>query len=165
MFSLNRATIIGNLGRDPEIRTTERGLKVASFSVATSESWKDKTTGERQERTQWHTIVVWNEGLVGIIERNLSKGSKVYVAGQIETRKWTDKQGVERYTTEIVLRNFGAEIVLLDSNGGSGRPPPNDDADRSAGARSSSYAEAKGRSSTAPMSAQRATDLDDDIPF
>jgi single-strand DNA-binding protein len=165
MYSLNRATIIGNLGRDPEIRTLDSGTKVANFSVATSESWKDKATGERKERTQWHNVVVFNDGLAGIIERNLSKGSKVFVAGAIENRKYTDKQGVERTTTEIVLRQYNGEIVILDGREGSGRPPPNDDAERSAGARpagSQSYSDVKGRG-TAPSS--RPADLDDDIPF
>ena len=166
MYSLNRATIIGNLGRDPEIRSLGNGSRVASFSVATSESWKDKATGERKERTQWHNVVVFNDGLVGIIERNLSKGSKVYVAGQLETRKWTDKQEIERQTTEIVLRQFNGEIVILDGSSGSGRPPPNDDTDRDTGARAAagnSYAAMKGRSSTDPS--PRPADLDDDIPF
>jgi len=163
MYSLNRATIIGNLGRDPEIRTLDSGTKVANFSVATSESWRDKTTGERKERTQWHNVVVFNDGLAGIIERNLSKGSKVFVAGAIESRKYTDKQEIESSVTEIVLRQYGGEIVILDGNSGSGRPPPNDDAERAAGAKSSSYADMKGRSSTA--TAGRAADLDDDIPF
>lgn len=160
MFSINRAEIIGNLGRDPEIRTLNSGAKVASFSVATSESWKDKTTGERKEAVQWHNVVIFNDGLCGIVERNLAKGSKVYVAGRIETRKYTDKSGVERWTTEIVLRAFAGELVILDRSEGA-RPPPNDAAEREG--RNASYGDMKGRG--AETKAAPANDLDDDIPF
>lgn len=122
---VNKAIVIGNLGKDPEIRSLQSGGKVASFSVATSERWKDKATGERKERTEWHNIVVFNEGLVGVVESYLKKGSKVYVEGMMQTRKWQDKNGVDRYTTEIVLKQFRGEIQLLDGRGegGSNRPP------------------------------------------
>jgi single-strand DNA-binding protein len=116
--SVNKVIIIGNLGKDPEIRSFANGGRVASFSVATSESWKDKASGEKKERTEWHRISVLNDNLVGIVEKYIKKGSKVYIEGQLETRKWTDKDGAEKYTTEIVLRPFKGEITMLDSKGG-----------------------------------------------
>lgn len=112
--SVNKVIIIGNLGSDPEIRSFQTGDRVANFSVATSESWKDKTSGERKERTQWHKIAVFNQGLVGVIERYLKKGSKVYLEGMLETRKWTDQSGQEKYMTEVVLRPYRGELVMLD---------------------------------------------------
>ena len=116
--SVNKVIIIGNLGRDPEIRTFQNGGKVCNLAIATSESWKDKQSGERKERTEWHRISIFNEGLVRIAEQYLKKGSKVYIEGQLETRKWTDQQGVEKYTTEIALRPFRGELTMLDSPGG-----------------------------------------------
>lgn len=113
--SLNKVQLIGNLGKDPESRTMQNGGKVVSFSVATSESWKDKNSGERQERTQWHSVVIFNEQIGGVAEKYLKKGSKVYVEGQLETRKWQDKDGNEKYTTEVVLRPYRGELTLLDS--------------------------------------------------
>jgi single-strand DNA-binding protein len=112
--SLNKAIVIGNLGKDPEIRSFQNGGRAASFSVATSESWKDKETGERKERTEWHRVSVVNDGLVTVVEKYLRKGSKVYVEGRMETRKWTDRDGIERYTTEVVLRPFSGELVMLE---------------------------------------------------
>jgi single-strand DNA-binding protein len=112
--SLNKAIVIGNLGKDPEIRTFQNGGRAASFSVATSESWKDKETGERKERTEWHRVSVVNDGLVTVVEKYLRKGSKVYVEGRMETRKWTDRDGIERYTTEVVLRPYSGELVMLE---------------------------------------------------
>jgi single-strand DNA-binding protein len=116
--SVNKVIIIGNVGKDPEVRTFPNGGKVATFSVATSESWKDKSTDERKERTEWHRISVMNENLVNICEKYLRKGSKVFLVGQLETRKWKDKDGQEKYSTEVVLRPFRGEITLLDSKGG-----------------------------------------------
>ena len=115
--SLNKVILIGNLGRDPEIRTTNDGREIASFSLATSESWKDKATGERKDKTEWHRIVVFKEGLVGVIKAYLKKGAKVYIEGQLQTRKWVDSNGVEKYTTEVVLQGFNAVLILLDSKG------------------------------------------------
>ncbi len=112
--SLNRAEIIGNLGKDPEIRQTQDAKKVATLNVATSESWTDKRTGDKQTATEWHRVVVFNENLANLCETALRKGSKVYIAGQLKTRKWTDNGGIERYTTEIVLSQYRGEIVLLD---------------------------------------------------
>jgi single-strand DNA-binding protein len=112
--SVNKSTLIGHLGKDPEIRSFQDGGRVAHFSVATSESWKDKESGERKERTEWHRVSIMSEGLVGVAEKYLKKGSKVYVEGKLETRKWTDRDGIERYSTEIVLRPYSGELILLD---------------------------------------------------
>ncbi|MDE1901642.1 MAG: single-stranded DNA-binding protein [Alphaproteobacteria bacterium] len=131
--TVNKVILVGNLGRDPEIRAFQNGGRVASFSIATSESWKDKTSGEKKERTEWHRISVLNDALVGVVERFLKKGSKVYIEGQLETRKWTNKEGQEQYTTEVVLRPYRGELTMLDgannnrgggaSFGGSDEPP------------------------------------------
>jgi single-strand DNA-binding protein len=119
--SVNKVILVGNLGKDPEVRSFQNGGKVCNLSVATSESWKDKMSGERKERTEWHRVVIFNEGLIGIAERFLKKGSKVYLEGQIETRKWSDQSGQEKYSTEVVLRPYRGELTLLDrSEGGSG---------------------------------------------
>lgn len=117
-MSLNKVMIIGNLGRDPEIRSFSNGGKVANLRIATSESWKDKTTGEKKERTEWHTVSIMNEGLVGVVDRYLKKGSKVYIEGQLETRKWQDQSGADKYSTEIVLRGFGGTLQMLDGKPG-----------------------------------------------
>jgi single-strand DNA-binding protein len=114
-MSVNKAIIIGNLGKDPEIRNTNDGKEIATFSLATSDTWKDKSTGEKKTATEWHRIVVYSQGLVGIVKNYVKKGSKLYVEGQIKTKKWTDKSGVDKYTTEIVLQGFGGVIQLLDS--------------------------------------------------
>ena len=110
---VNKCIIVGNLGKDPEIRTSQEGKKIANFSVATSESWKDKSTGERKEKTEWHNVVVFNEGLAKVAESYLRKGSKVYLEGSLVTRKWVDKQGQDRYSTEVVLQGFGGTLVML----------------------------------------------------
>src|SRR3954466_12114400 len=117
--SVNKVILIGNLGRDPEVRTMQNGGKVANLSLATSENWKDKTTGERKEKTEWHRVVIFGQ-LADIAERFLKKGSKVYVCGQLQTRKWTDKDGAEKYSTEVVLQGFGGELTMLDGKGGGG---------------------------------------------
>lgn len=147
--SVNKAVLLGHVGKDPEVRALQNGGKVATFSLATSEKWKDKHTGEQKERTEWHRCVVWNEGLVGVVERFVRKGSKIYLEGQLETRKWTDQGGVERYTTEIVLRQFRGEICLLDGKGGGG--------EQSAGG-------GAGNERAAPPGGY-AGDLNDEIPF
>ncbi len=116
MAGLNRATLIGHLGKDVEIRRTQDGRPIANFSIATSESWKDKTSGERKEKTEWHNIVIFNEGLAGLAEKYLSKGSKVYIEGKIQTRKWQDQSGADRWSTEIVLA-FDAKLIFLDPKG------------------------------------------------
>jgi single-strand DNA-binding protein len=118
-LSLNKVTLIGNVGRDPEIRTTGEGKEIATLSLATSESWKDKITGERKEKTEWHRIVVFNEGLVSVIKSLIKKGSRLYVEGSLQTRKWQDTTGIEKYSTEVVLQNYGANLILLDSKASS----------------------------------------------
>ncbi len=116
--SVNKVILIGNLGNDPDVRTMQNGGKVVNLSIATSESWKDKS-GQKQERTEWHRVVIFNEGLVKVAESYLKKGAKVYIEGQIETRKWQDQNGQEKYSTEIVLRPYRGELTMLDSRGGS----------------------------------------------
>ncbi len=120
--SVNKVILVGNLGRDPEVRTFQNGGRVCHLSVATSESWKDRNSGERREKTEWHRVVIFNENLVGVAERFLHKGSKVYLEGQLETRKFTDNSGAERYTTEVVLRPYRGELTMLDArqDGGGG---------------------------------------------
>ena len=115
--SVNKVILVGNLGADPEVRTLPSGGKVAQLSVATSESWRDKNTGERKERTEWHRVVIFSEGLVRVVEQYLRKGSKVYLEGTLQTRKWTDQSGQERYTTEVVLQGFNATLTMLDGRG------------------------------------------------
>jgi single-strand DNA-binding protein len=118
--SVNKVTLLGNLGRDPEVRSGQDGSKIVSFSMATTESWKDRATGDRRDRTEWHRVVVFNPNLAEICERYLRKGSKVYVEGQLQTRKWQDKDGIERFTTEVVIPRFKGELALLDSRGSMG---------------------------------------------
>ena len=112
--SVNKVILLGNIGKDPEARVMQNGNKVVSFSLATSESWRDKATGERKEKTEWHNVVIFNENLCKVVEQYCKKGSKVYIEGQIQTRKWTDKDGNERYTTEVVLQSFNGSVTLLD---------------------------------------------------
>ena len=118
--SVNKVILVGNLGRDPEIRSTQDGMRIANLAVATSESWRDRVSGERKERTEWHRVVIFNENLISVAERFLKKGSKVYLEGQLETRKWQDQSGQEKYSTEVVLRPFRGELTLLDSREGGG---------------------------------------------
>ena len=150
--SVNKVILVGNLGRDPEIRRTQDGKPIANLNIATSESWRDKSTGERREKTEWHRVVIFNGGLCKIAEQYLKKGSKVYLEGQLATRKWTDKDGVEKYSTEIVLQGFNCLLMLLD------KPEEQQGADR--GERS--VAANPARSSPARSSRN---DLDDDLPF
>lgn len=150
MSSLNKVTLIGNLGQDPEVRSMQSGDKIVNMSIATAETWKDKTTGEKKERTQWHRIVIFNQGLASIAERYLKKGSKVYIEGQLETRKWTDKDGQDKYSTEVVLRPFNGEIIMLSGKSVNG-PPPASSAD--------DYGTTKSKDQPA------GGDFDDEIPF
>jgi single-strand DNA-binding protein len=165
--SVNKVILVGNLGKDPEIRTLQSGTKVANLSVATSENWNDRQTGERKERTEWHRVVIFNERLAEVAERYLRKGRKVYLEGAMETRKYTDQSGQEKYTTEVVLRNFRGELVLLDSQrseeggtaegGGYQRAPAQPRPAAAGGAP---------RSGGAPSwEAPKGGDLDDEIPF
>src|ERR1700758_114847 len=124
--SINKVILVGNLGRDPEIRSTQDGMRIANLAVATSETWRDKMSGERKERTEWHRVVIFNERLAEVAEKYLKKGAKVYVEGALQTRKWTDNSGQERYTTEVVLTRFRGELTMLDGAGaarGAGGPP------------------------------------------
>jgi single-strand DNA-binding protein len=159
--SLNKVTLIGNLGKEPETRTTPDGGRIGSFSIATSEYWKDKTTGERRDKTEWHRIVVFNEKLIDVAERFLKKGSAVYIEGQLQTRKWTDKEGHERYTTEIVLGRFQGQITLLDS-----RSANNEDSQNTQYDSSFSTPTSNTPTQTHPwQSTSTAQILNDDIPF
>lgn len=121
--SLNKCILIGNVGRDPEIRDMQNGKRVANLSIATSETWKDKATGEKREKTEWHRVVAFSDGLVRVIEQYVHKGSKVYVEGALQTRKWTDKDGIEKYSTEIVLQGYNGKLVLLGDKKGEGGAP------------------------------------------
>lgn len=116
-MSINKVILVGNLGQDPEIRSTQDGKEIANFSIATSDSWKDKNSGEKKEKTEWHRIVIFSQGLVGIVKNYVKKGTKLYIEGSLQTRKWTDKDGVEKYTTEIVLQNYNSTLQILDSKG------------------------------------------------
>ena len=156
--SVNKVILVGNLGRDPESRSFQNGGKVVELRIATSEQWKDRNSGERKERTEWHTVKVFSEGLANVAERYLRKGSKVYLEGQIQTRKWTDQSGNDRYTTEVVLQRFRGELVLLDSREGGGRGAFNEDFDDMSGG-------APSRPQQRPQPAAFDTDLDDDVPF
>ena len=123
--SLNRVMLIGNIGKDPEIRSTQDGREIANLSIATSESWKDKQTGERREKTEWHRVVIFSEGLVNVVKNYVKKGSKVFIEGQLQTRKWQDQSGNDRYSTEVVLQGFNGTLTLLDSKGGDGNSQHN----------------------------------------
>jgi single-strand DNA-binding protein len=140
--SVNKVILIGNLGKDPEVKTMQSGGKVCNLSIATSESWKDKASGERKEKTEWHRVVVFNEGIIKVCEDYLKKGAKVFIEGQLETRKWTDQSGADKYSTEVVLRPFRGELTMLDTRSG-----------QSAQTQQQTQAPPKGN------------DFDDDIPF
>ncbi|MCR9179770.1 MAG: single-stranded DNA-binding protein [Erythrobacteraceae bacterium] len=174
--SLNKVMLIGNLGADPEIRTFQNGGKVANLRIATSESWKDRNTGERQERTEWHTVAIFGEGLVGVVERFLKKGSKIYVEGKLQTRKWQDQQGNDRYSTEVVLQGPGAVMTMLDGaqggggmGGGGGRSSGGYGGGAASGGSGGGGGGGWDQGSSSGGSSGGASggydDLDDDIPF
>lgn len=159
--SVNKVILVGNLGRDPEIKQLPSGASIANLSVATSENWRDKASGERKEKTEWHRVVVFNEGLVRIVEQYLKKGSKIYLEGQLETRKWQDKDGNDKYSTEVVLRNYNASLTMLDGRN-EGAPAGDFNQDR-APARGAGV---KGKGSKGPQEDfSRGADFDDEIPF
>jgi single-strand DNA-binding protein len=164
MAGVNKVILVGNLGADPEARSLNSGGEVINMRVATSESWTDKASGERKEKTEWHNVVIFNENLGRVAKNYLRKGSKVYLEGQIQTRKWQDQSGNDRYTTEIVLQRFRGELVLLDSReGGAGRGAFNEDfADDFGGGAPSGGSQ---RTQSRPQPAAFDTDLDDDVPF
>src|SRR6201996_3837174 len=159
--SVNKVILVGNLGKDPEIRRTQDGRPIANLSIATSETWRDKSTGERKEKTEWHRVVIFSEPLCKIVEQYLKKGAKVYIEGALQTRKWTDQQGVEKYSTEVVLQGFNSTLTMLDGRGGGGGNFGSDDQGGDFGT--------GGPSSAAPRRAvaagARNSDMDDDIPF
>ena len=162
--SVNKVILIGNLGADPEVRNMQDGRPVVNLRLATSESWRDKATGERRERTEWHRVVIFNEGLARIAEQYLRKGSKIYVEGQLQTRKWTDQNGQDRYTTEVVLQGFKGELTMLDSRAGAGAGAGGGFGDSGGfGAGGGMDAPAQGSGGGQPKDFSR--DLDDDVPF
>ena len=163
--SVNKVILVGNLGKDPEIRRTQDGKAIANLSVATSESWRDRNTGERKEKTEWHRVVIFNEGLAKVAEQYLKKGSKVYVEGQLQTRKWTDQSGAEKYTTEVVLQGFNSNLTMLDGRGGGGSFAGDDmGGGGDFGAIGPSSGSSAPRRAAVPAGA-RNNDMDDDIPF
>jgi len=172
--SVNKVILIGNLGRDPEVRRTQNGDPIVNLRIATTENWRDKASGERKERTEWHTVVIFNENLGRVAEQYLKKGTKIYIEGQLQTRKWQDQQGQERYSTEVVLQRFRGELTILDSRGGgSGASDMGDEGGGSygggqvgGGGGSSSFSGGGGqRRAPAPQPAGGGRDMDDDIPF
>ena len=182
--SVNKVILVGNLGKDPEVRNTQDGNKIVNLTLATSETWNDRASGERKERTEWHRVVIFNDRVADTAERFLKKGAKIYVEGALQTRKWTDQQGQERYTTEVVIGRFNGQMTMLDGRGGGGESggysgggfgagdeaggssgggyAPRERAPAAAGASRSS---AGGRSSGPSWDAPRGNDLDDEIPF
>jgi single-strand DNA-binding protein len=158
---VNKVILVGNLGADPEIRRTQDGRPIANLRVATTDSWRDKASGEKREKTEWHRVVIFNEGLCKVAEQYLKKGAKVYIEGQLQTRKWTDKDGVEKYSTEVVLQGFNSQLTMLDGKGGGG------------GDRVSDYGGGSDFGSSGPTSggarkpamAGGGRDMDDEIPF
>lgn len=166
MASVNKVILVGNLGADPEVKSFQNGGRIANFRIATSESWKDKQSGERKERTEWHSISVQNEGLAGVVERFLKKGSKVYIEGQLRTRKWQDRDGIDRYSTEVVLGGIDGSLVMLDgvnNDSGQARGGAGGGSGRSGGDGSRGHAGGFGGGGFGGGGFQ--DDLDDDIPF
>ena len=160
--SVNKVILVGNLGADPEIRRTQDGRPIVNLRLATSETWRDKATGERRERTEWHRVVIFNERLGEVAQKYLRKGSKVYLEGQLQTRKWTDQSGVEKYSTEVVLQGFNSNLTMLDGRGGGGgsfgEEPGGDFG-------SSGPVSSAPRRAVAAGGGSRNSDMDDDIPF
>jgi single-strand DNA-binding protein len=183
--SLNKVTLIGNLGQDPEIRRTQDGRPIANFTIATTETWRDRQSGEKRDKTEWHRIVIFSEGLAKVAEQYLKKGMKVYIEGQLQTRSWDDQQGQKRYTTEIVLQNFGGVMIMLDGRGGTGGGGAPDEYGAGGGGDDFGAASGGGRGAArgndrslergsgqagsgrggAKQPAYANTDMDDEIPF
>ena len=167
--SVNKVILVGNLGRDPEIRSTQDGTRIANLSLATSESWRDRNSGERKERTEWHRVVVFNDKLVEVVEKYLKKGAKIYVEGALQTRKWTDQSGAEKYTTEVVLQRFRGELTMLDGRGegGGGGGGYDQDDGGFGGSSGGGYGSGGGGGGGGGRSERRppGPDLDDEIPF
>ena len=167
--SLNKVMLIGNLGADPEIRSFQNGGKVANLRIATSETWKDRATGERKEKTEWHTVAIFSEGLVGVVERYLKKGSKVFVEGKLQTRKWQDQNGQDRYSTEVVIQGLGGTLTMLDGAAGGSGGGGGGGGGRSGGGNGGGSGGGWNQGGSSGGSAGGAgggyDDLDDDIPF
>ena len=169
--SLNKVMLIGNLGADPEIRSFQNGGKVANLRIATSETWKDRATGERKEKTEWHTVAIFSEGLVGVVERYLKKGSKVFVEGKLQTRKWQDQNGQDRYSTEVVIQGLGGTLTMLDGaaggsgSGGGGGRSGGGNGGGSGGGSGGGWNQGGSSGGSAGGAGGGYDDLDDDIPF
>ncbi|MFT5703822.1 MAG: single-strand DNA-binding protein [Rickettsiales bacterium] len=174
-MSINKVILVGNVGSDPEIRNTNDGREIASFSVATSESWKDKNSGEKKEKTEWHRVVVFSSGLAGIVKNYVKKGSKLYIEGQLQTRKWTDKEGADKYTTEVILQNFNSTLQILDSRnssggggynaGGSNNEGSNNEGSNNSGGNYDNQDSGSKSNNNSKSAENFSEDLDDDIPF
>jgi single-strand DNA-binding protein len=165
--SVNKVILVGNVGADPEIRRTQDGRPIANLRIATSETWRDRNSGERREKTEWHTVVVFNEGLCKVVEQYVKKGAKLYIEGQLQTRKWQDQQGQDRYSTEVVLQGFGSTLTMLDGRGEGGGASGG----RGSGAGGNDYGDDYGAPAPASSPSRGggggnfSRDLDDDIPF
>jgi single-strand DNA-binding protein len=158
--SVNKVILVGNLGKDPEVRRTQDGRPIVNLSVATSENWRDKNTGERKEKTEWHRVVIFSEGLCRVAEQYLKKGSKVYLEGQLQTRKWTDKDNIERYSTEVVLQGFNSALTMLDGRSGGGGTGADE-----GGGDFGSPAPRERKPAMAGGGGGKRDDMDDEIPF
>ena len=171
--SVNKVILVGNVGKDPEIRRTQDGRPIANLSIATSESWRDKATGERKDKTEWHRVVIFNENLCKVVEQYVKKGAKLYIEGQLQTRKWTDQSGAEKYSTEVVLQGFNGNLTMLESRAGSGASMQEGGADYSAGqdsgfgggSSSGGYSEPKRAAKSGGSKGGFDKQLDDEIPF
>ena len=157
--SINKVILVGNLGRDPKIRSTNDGMRIANLALATSETWRDRNSGERKERTEWHRVVIFNERLVEVVEKYVRKGSKLYIEGALQTRKWTDNAGVEKFSTEVVLAKFRGELTMLDGRAGGG------DEREEGGYSGGGFQPAGGRAQSSGPRESFSADLDDEIPF
>ncbi len=166
--SVNKVILVGNLGADPEIRRTQDGRPIANLRVATSESWRDKATGERKEKTEWHRVVIFNEGLCRVAEQYLKKGAKIYIEGQLQTRKWQDQSGQDKYSTEVVLQGFNSVLTMLDGRGGGAGGAVSDDSGGDFGSSGGSFGGGGGqqrRVAAGGAGGRSGNDMDDDIPF
>jgi single-strand DNA-binding protein len=163
--SVNKVILIGNLGADPEIRRTQDGRPIANLRIATSESWRDKNTGERKEKTEWHRVVIFNEGLCKIAEQYLKKGSKVYLEGALQTRKWQDKDGQDKYSTEVVLQGFNSQLTMLDGRGGAGGAGGAGGSEDDFGSAGPTAGARERKPAMAGGGGGRRDDMDDEIPF
>ena len=162
---VNKVILVGNLGADPEIRRTQDGRPIAHLRLATTENWRDKTTGERRERTEWHRVVIFNENLAKVAEQYLKKGAKVYVEGQLQTRKWQDQQGQDRYSTEVVLQGFSSQLTMLDLVGGSGGSAGGDFSSDDSGSNFGSFGSRSPARQPAMAGAGAREDMNDEVPF